>query len=303
MKVMFCSKCGSQLPEKAKFCAVCGEPVEQSASGAEFGGVRQQSRQPQHQPQYQQPMESRKPPEFESAPQTRPAVWQNKKQALRIPLDSKLPAVSGALMLAALAVTIVTAVLPEILGWWSSDISSWFIYAFESNAFLLFAIFAFAVAKRNVKLFIIPLALDVFILLISVSSSIFIFYQYGYGNIFDVLLRVFNVSVVVGLILRAAMLTLFCLTASGAIRSKAPFVIVCAVLIAAEIAMTVPNALMMIGIGNEFRWITYQLTGSFAVLLRYAAYMILGLALSGDPTRRYHQRNAPAIAGYGDRRV
>lgn len=52
----FCEKCGSQLKEDAKFCTVCGQPVEPQQA-------------PQSQQTYQQPVESQQPYQQAAQPQ------------------------------------------------------------------------------------------------------------------------------------------------------------------------------------------------------------------------------------------
>jgi hypothetical protein len=156
---------------------------------------------------------------------------------------------------------------------------------------LLFVTFAFAVAKRNVMLFIIPLAFNTvvelfdLIYVISLSSV----------NLTSMVLSP------VSLLLSATALVVFCLIATGIIRGNQPFVIIWILLAALAIFNSVNNA------RNMFRYGSFPPVQILAYcvppVLFCLSYILLGLSLSRDPNRHYYQKPSYAPmqpAGYGN---
>lgn len=143
---------------------------------------------------------------------------------------------------------------------------------------LLFVIFAFAAAKRNVKLFIIPLAIRAASALLELTMLL------AYFNFTT------TVASLAGTLLSVAALIVFCLTVTGKIRSNQPIVIVFIVSAALNI-FTAANYSRVMLITGSIPSTQVWLSPVQSVLIS-AAYILLGLSLSNDTNRRYYQKTA-----------
>jgi hypothetical protein len=157
------------------------------------------------------------------------------------------------------------------------------VISFLSN--LLFAILAFAMAKRNVKLFLVPLAMRTAAGLIDVIVSLLIsLTSYNFTSTF--LSPVYLILTV----LHIAVFIVFCLTVTGNIKNKLPFVIIMIVSATFDVFTAAYNARLMIQMGI-ITWEEIWLSPVRSFLIS-AAYIFLGLSLSNNPHRRYYQTPA-----------
>ena len=86
---MFCSKCGAQISDGAKFCKKCGAPVKIHTGAGNGAGAREQS--PAPSPVYHDPMEEdirRQPYEDDRTASKSRAVQENRNRIVRSSRDS-----------------------------------------------------------------------------------------------------------------------------------------------------------------------------------------------------------------------
>ena len=224
---VFCSSCGNQLQSGARFCDKCGSEI---AGGTPI------------QPQYQQPVGASSPRAL-----VYPAPVSLKGAKLSVSENSKMPLAAGICMAAHLLLTLFAFFTHRLFA------PTIYLLVFGVSA-VLFILFIFTSAKKNAKLFAIPLLI---------------------GVIFGILYRLslYRFSGFLPVICFAGLLIVFCLTVFGVLKNKWIFISLCAIAVILyiyELFSPYPPELKPI---------------IFAQALYYTAFLLLGLGLKGEPQK------------------
>ena len=204
---------------------------------------------------------------------------------MHIPPKSRFPLIACLVMLASLLTNVLIIILGGMPYFGILWLSDWMIPVIAS---LLYVIFAFAFANKNLVSFIIPLAMSV---------------------LGVILMRIFGgswwlgaIPVIGVLVLPAVMLLMFCLTATGKIRTNIPLVIFSIMVLGFSIFNLASFARVIVQMG----WTPFE--SAFLVYLTFVpnilfnmAYVILALGITRNPA--YVPLAATAYqaspAGYG----